>query len=62
MRQHLPPYIVNCFLAAGFDSPDVIAGMNLTLKPGNSIEIIENYIKEYYPGITKFTTYGFTYV
>ena len=47
MNKHLPEYIVNCFLAAGYDSMDVICEMN-----DNSVTEIEDYIeerKEQYP-------------
>ena len=44
MRAALPEYVVNCFLAAGYDVPEVVASMNTSEEPGNSIDLIENYI------------------
>ena len=58
MSSHLPTYIINCFLAAGFDSLDVITDMNLSNKPGYSIETIENYINEQFPGDKTYTHFG----
>lgn len=50
MRDRLPPYVVKCFLVAGFDTPDVIASMDTSENPGNSITIIESFIDKYYSG------------
>jgi hypothetical protein len=33
MRERLPYYAVNCLLAAGYDTPDVICSMNITTIP-----------------------------
>ena len=52
LTQNLPLYVVNCFLAAGYE---VIADMNIVNKPGNSLETIEHYINEQYPGDLSFT-------
>ena len=43
MHDKLPPYVVKrvCMLAAGFDVVEVVALMDLSDKPGNSIDIIE---------------------
>ena len=49
MKDCLPEYVVNCFLAAGYDVTEVIAAMDVSESPGNSIESIENYISERYP-------------
>ena len=46
MKESLPEYVVNCFLAAGYDVTEVIAAMDVSENPGNSIE---NYISERYP-------------
>ena len=46
MKDSLPEYVVNCFLAAGYDVTEVIAAMDVSENPGNSIESIENYISE----------------
>ena len=50
MKEKLPPYIVRCFLAAGFDSMDVIASMNISESASNSITVIESFIEKYYSG------------
>ncbi len=44
MREKLPNYVVNCMLASGFDVPEVVCSMDVTDKPGNSIEHIEQFI------------------
>ena len=49
LTQHLPPYVVSCFLAAGYDTLDVIADMSVSSKPGNSLEVVEKYINDQYP-------------
>ena len=38
MKDSLPEYVVNCFLAAGYDVTEVIAAMDISENPGNSIE------------------------
>lgn len=43
-------YVVRCFLSAGFDTPDVIASMDTSENPGNSITVIESFIEKYYSG------------
>ena len=58
LTQHLPPYVVSCFLAAGYDTLDVIADMSVSSKPGNSLEVVEKYINDQYPGDIKFTHMG----
>ena len=55
MKSYLPSYITNCFLAAGFDSAEVIASMDLSTKPGNSLYVMENYINGQFPGDEKYT-------
>lgn len=49
MKEALPSYIVKCFTAAGFDTLEVIAKMDVSDKPGNSIEQIEHFISDEYP-------------
>ena len=44
LKERLPDYIVQCFLASGYDDPTVIADMDVTDNPENSISIIETYI------------------
>ena len=46
----LPQYVVNCLFASGFDVADVIMSMDVSEQPGNSMETIENYIKNNYVG------------
>ena len=50
MRLRLPEYIVNCLLVAGFDTLDVIAKMNVGQEPGNSIEMVENFVTANFSG------------
>ena len=49
LSESLPMYVVKCFTAAGFDTIDVISKMDVSTKPGNSIEQIEQYISTEYP-------------
>ena len=49
LKQRLPDYIVQCFLARGYDEPNVIATMDITDSPGNSIRGIETYIGSKFP-------------
>ena len=46
MKDKLPPYIARCFLAAGFDSTEVIALMDTSENPNNSISVIETFIEK----------------
>ena len=55
MRTNLPEYVVNCFVAAGFDTLEVIADMDTSGEPGNSLQLIEDFINNEHPGNTKFT-------
>ena len=55
MRKQLPEYIVNCFLAAGFDVPEVISAMDISDNPGNSIAQIEVFIARKYNGDPRFS-------
>ena len=57
LKERLPGYIVQCFLASGYDESTVIADMDVTDNPGNSITGIETYIgskfsddEQYYNG------------
>ena len=50
MRQRLPVYVVSCFLAAGYDVPEVISNMDVSENPGNTINKIENFIERTFPG------------
>ena len=49
MTEKLPLYVVKCFEAAGFDTLEVIAEMNVGNEPGNSIEQIEHFITDQFP-------------
>ena len=44
MKQTLPTYIVNCFIATGFDTLEAITEMDVSSSPKNSIRVIEEYI------------------
>lgn len=44
LREHLPHYIVNCFVVTGFDNMESICDMDISNGPGNSITEMENYI------------------
>lgn len=46
MHEKLPEYVVNCMRTSGFDVPEVVSSMDVTDKPGNSIEQIEHFIGE----------------
>ena len=46
LKAKLPVYVVNCFLISGFDTQDVVATMDVSNQPGNSIEQIEQFITE----------------
>ena len=46
MRERLPQYIMNCFLAAGFDVQEIISSMDVSHNPGNLITQIESVIKK----------------
>lgn len=54
LRDTLPEYVANCFLEAGFDTLDVIADMDVSNDPGNSIELIEEFIAKEFPGDPKY--------
>jgi hypothetical protein len=54
MKKYLPEYIVNCFVAAGYDTLDVIADMDVSDKPGNTLEEIATFIAKEYPGDPRF--------
>ena len=49
MRERLPTYIVNCFLAAGYDSEEIIISMDVSNRKGNSISEIEKFIERSFP-------------
>ena len=55
MRRNLPEYVVNCFVAAGYDTLDIIAEMDVSDKPGNSLQVIEEFIAKEYPNDPQYT-------
>ena len=46
MKQTLPAHVVKSFLAAGYDSKEVLASMDVSSKKGNSITEIESSLKD----------------
>ena len=54
LRLKLPGYIVSCMLAAGFDTLDTLARMDVGNQPGNSIQIIEEYMSSNFPGDARY--------
>ncbi len=59
LKQNLPQYIVNCFLAAGYDTLAEIAKMDVSTKTAvNPIDTIESFINEQFPGDKRFTHFG----
>ena len=55
MHTKLPEYVVKCMLTAGFDVVEVITSMDISNEPGNSIELIENFINQHYAGNKEYT-------
>ena len=49
MKMSLPSYVVQCFLYAGFDTPGVIAQMDRSDGPNNSLDVIESFILKNFP-------------
>ena len=54
LRSKLPGYTVSCILAAGFDTLDTLARMDVGNQPGNSIQLIEEYISSTFPGDARY--------
>ena len=50
----MPPYVVNCLHAAGYDTLTTIATINTSKEPGNTLDEIENFIESEYPEVKKF--------
>ena len=48
MRKKLPPYVVNCLVTSGYDSLEVILGMDTSERLGNFIETIERFVEKYH--------------
>ena len=49
MKEKLPPYVVNCLQAAGYDVPGVIVDKDIAQGPGNTIMQIEKFNEKRYP-------------
>ena len=54
MKRNLPTYVCNSFVAAGFDTLSVIAEMDVSNSPGNSLQVIEDFITKEYPNDPRF--------
>ena len=54
MKARLPEYVINCFEAAGYDTLAVIADMDVSAQPGNSLDEIEKFIGDTYPNNPKY--------
>lgn len=50
----LPGYVVECFLAAGYDTLGVIGSMDVSHGPLNSLQQIEDHINSVHPSDPKF--------
>ncbi|MDA8002571.1 MAG: hypothetical protein MPL62_14930 [Alphaproteobacteria bacterium] len=54
MQRKLPGYVVETFIAAGYDTLEAIANMNISNEAGNSLQLIEEYINSTHPNDPKF--------
>ena len=54
MRRKLPGYVVECLVAAGYDTLAAIGNMDISHEAGNSIQLIEEYINSTHPNDPKF--------
>ena len=56
MEERLPSYVVNCFIAAGYDTYEAIASMTISSPPGfnDSIEEIQKYVAAECPDDPKY--------
>lgn len=54
MQERLPLYIVNCFVASGFDSTEAICCMNISDGTNDSIQEIESFVEKYCDTDTKY--------
>ena len=56
MKEHLPEYIMNCFIAAGYDTAGIIACMTVSDPPGNndSIHEMQRYIAMECPDVERY--------
>lgn len=55
MKKRLPEYVVNSFVAAGYDTLEVISELDVSDKPGNSLEEIEEFITKEHPDDSQFS-------
>ena len=55
MRKRLPPHIINCFVASGYETLSTIADMDVSGQPGDSISVIEEYIGKMHAGDPTFS-------
>lgn len=55
LRKDLPEYIVNCFVASGYDTLPIIAEMDISDEPGNTLQVIEQFIAKEYPNDRRFS-------
>ena len=54
MQSKLPEYVVNCFVASGYDTLSVIADMDVSSNQDSSFNKIEDFINSEYPGDPKY--------
>ena len=47
MQERLPSYVVNCFVASGYDSKEAICCMSVSDVPNNSIQEIEDFVEKH---------------
>ena len=55
MRRKLPGYVVECLVATEYDTLAVIWEMDISHEPGNSLQLIEDYINSVHPNDPRFT-------
>ena len=56
MEQSIPEYAMNCFINAGYDTPNVVAQMK-TVGNCNSLDEIESFILKHYSDDNLLSTY-----
>ena len=54
MQKRLPAYVVNCLIAAGYDTLSVISNINTSKEPGNTLQEIEDFINSEFPQDSQF--------
>ena len=55
MRTKLPEYVNSFVAAVGFDIQEGSADVDTTKKPGNLLQLVEDFINNEHPGDSKFT-------